>query len=514
MMTFFRTHSRFVLGVMLVLGVGFLFYGNSGNFLNTGGGVNNDFGRIDGENLQVADLYNAVRSVRGMLVLRGLDQQVPSAQIAEEAWRELLELHEADKLHIDVTDTDLLTAIQAQRDFQKDGVYSPDQYRNAMTYLQNVKHLSADAYAGIIRTQLRRSALHRALFSSIHAVGGDAKEEYQKEYGPVQISYVSFPITAYASTGKIAPKDIEDAYKANPNNPAYRTDEKRQVEYVLFPLTAEQQKLPEKDKNAAIQAVGQKAIDFALALQPDPNAPTGSTPPAPDFDAQAKKLGLTPVTTGSFGASSPPAGMAPSPAFNNAAFALSKDDPISKPVQMENGVAVMKLIKIEPSELKPLAEVAPQIEKELQAKNGAAAQQVAAAFAASALQDAVRKGTDFKAAAAAQHLTVQTMPAFVPRTVTEKDVKQATLGYYSARLAVGAVSSPIPLPSENSVFVLHVDGRATADSAGFAEFDKSYRGSQDQELREMASNDWAAWLGKQPGNRKPPNLEAYGGVTD
>ena len=512
-MTFFRTHSRFVLGIMLVLGVGFLFYG-SGNFSNIGGSPTTDFGRIDGENLQVADLYNAVRTYRGMLVLQGRDDQVPQAQIAENAWQELLALHEAEKLHIDVTDDQVLTAIQSQPEFQKDGVYSPDQYRNAMTMLQNVKHISADAYTGIVRNQLRTAALARALFSSIHAVGAGAKEEYEKEYGPVELSYIVFPASAYTATEKIAPKDIEDAYKADPANPAYRTDEKRQVEYVLFPLTADQQKLPQKDKDAAIQALGQKAIDFALSLQPDPNAPAGNTPPPIDFDAQAKKSGLTPVTTAPFTATTPPAGMAPSPAFNNAAFALSQDDPVGKPVQMDNGVAVEKLVKIEPSELKPLAEVTPQIEKELQAKQAKAAQQVAAALAASALQEAVKKGADFKTAAAAQHLTVQTLPAFVPRTVSMKDMKQATLGFYSARLPVGAVSPPIPLESENSVLVLHVDGRNTADVAGFADFEKSFRQSQDQELREKASFDWITWLGKQPGNHRPPNLEAYGGVTD
>ena len=100
----------------------------------------------------------------------------------------------------------------------------------------------------------------------------------------------------------------------------------------------------------------------------------------------------------------------------------------------------------------------------------------------------MKKGADFKTAAAAQHLTVQTLPAFVPRKASMKDMKQATLGYYSARLPVGAVSSPIPLESENSVLVLHVDSRAPADAAGFAAFEAQYGQSRTRNCADAPSS--------------------------
>ena len=340
-----------------------------------------DFGRIDGENVTEADLTGSVRNERTTLLLFNRSKEQPSqAEIAQDAWTRLLLLHEADKLHIDVADADLVANIQSQPQFQKDGVYSPDLYRDFTTFLQNEEHVSPDTYAALLHDQMRIAAVYRALFSSIHALGADADAGYEKEYGPVQISYVSFSPAAYLATTKVTPAEIEAAYKADPMNPAYRTDEKRQVEYVVFPLTPEQQKLPDKDKAAAIQAVGEKALDFALALQPDPNAPNTSAPPAADFQAEAKKRGLTPITTNFFAATTPPAGMAPSPAFNNAAFSLTKDDPISKVVQLDNGVVVMHLLQIQPSELKPLAEVTPIIEKQLQQQKAAQAAQFAATW--------------------------------------------------------------------------------------------------------------------------------------
>jgi hypothetical protein len=73
MMKFLRSQSQTVLIIVLgVIGLGFLFYGNSGNLLtSTGGRVSNDYGRIDGTDLSVADLYDAVHNTRDRLHLSG-----------------------------------------------------------------------------------------------------------------------------------------------------------------------------------------------------------------------------------------------------------------------------------------------------------------------------------------------------------------------------------------------------------------------------------------------------------
>ena len=512
-MTFLRSQSQTVLIVILgFLALGFLFYGNSGSFFSGGGGPT-DFGRIDGEDLSVADLYGAVRNERGSLVLFNTSQEEPTqVEIAHNAWMRLLLLHEADKLHIDVSDADLIARIQSQSVFQKNGVYSPDLYRAYADYQLNVHHISPDTYAALLHDQMRIAAVLHALFASVHALAADADARYEKGYGPVQISYVSFPAAPYVAAARVTPAEIEAAYKADPMNPAYRTDEKRQVEYVLFPLTPEQAKLSDKDKNAAIQTLGEKALDFALALQPDPNAANDSTPPAADFQAEAKKRSLTPITTNFFPAAAPPAGMAPSPAFNNAAFALTKEDPISKVVQLENGVVVMHLVQIQPSELKPVAEVTPAIEKQLQQQKGAQAQEAAAATAGAVLKAMVAKGGNFKAAAAAQHLTVQNLPSFIPGKVQQNDQRLGTIAYFSSLLAVGEVSRPVPIESDNTVLILHLDGRAAADPAGLAAFEKNFRDSQDEQLRQAALQDWVAWTSRQPGTHPPPHLEAYGAV--
>jgi len=331
MMKFLRSQSQTVLVVVLgVIGLGFLFYGNSGNLLTTGTGhTSNDFGRIDGEDLTVAELTEAIRNTRDSLAINGqadkLRQPGAAVQVAEEAWRQLLLLREADRLHINISDKELVDYIHSLPVFQKNGVYSPEVYESMMTQLKNILHVSADSgvdplmstkaiFETVLRNELRTQAVMKALFSGVRSSAHDVSDKYEKFYGPATVSFVTFDPKSFAGTAQVKPEEIEAEYKAHPTNPAYRTKEKRKVDYVLFLLSPEQSKLPDAQKAAAKDALGQKALDFALAFQPDPSATGANTPPPPDFLTEAKKRGLTSATTDFFTADTSPANLPPSPA--------------------------------------------------------------------------------------------------------------------------------------------------------------------------------------------------------
>jgi len=534
MMKFLRSQSQTVLVVVLgVIGLGFLFYGNAGNLLTTAGGhASNDYGRIDGEDLSVADLYDAVRNTRDSIIIHGqserLSQPGAAAQLAQEAWGQLLLLREADRLHIAISDKELVDYIQSLPVFQKNGVYSPEVYESRMAELKNTLHVTADAgvdatantkaiFETVLRNDLRTEAVSKALFATVRSSARDVSSQYEKYYGPATVSFVSFDPKTFVATAQVTPSDIEAEYKAHPENPAYRTKEKRKVDYVLFLLPPDQAKLPDAQKAAAKDALGQKALDFALAFQPEPSATGESTPPPPDFMAEARKRGLAPATTDFFTADTPPANVPPSPAFNNAAFSLAKDNTISKVVELDNGVAVLHLVEIQPSDLRPLDEVKADIQKQLQQTKGLQAAQITAQVMAQALKSTVAKDADFKVAAAGMKLKVETLPTFVPyQVLTSKtppgDPRLPTLAYAITSLKQGQVSDPVPVQGEESSLVIHLDNRAPPDPAGLADFEKRFRDSQDQRLRELVYTDWANWKSRQPGTHKPPDLEAYGSV--
>jgi len=513
MMKFLRSQSQTVLIVVLaVIGFGFLFYGNAGNLLTSQGGrVHTDFGRIDGEDLSIAQLTDAVRNTIDGIIVQGrakeLSQTGARGEVADEVWRQLLLLHEADRLHIQVSEKQLIDFIHTIPAFQKDGVYSPTEFQAVATNLENSYHISLDTFLNVVRTGLRLDAVRKALVSSVHMSAQDISAQFERYYGPLQVSLVSFDQKSFIDSAQVTPEEIQAEYKAHPENPAYRTKEKRKVDYVLYELTPEQMKLADKDKAAAKNALGEKALNFALSLQPDPSATATNTPSA-DFIAGAKKEGLTPNTTDFFANDTSPAGVPPSPGFNNAAFSLTKDDPISKVVELENGVAVLHLVEIQPSELRPLEEVKPEIVKTLQQTKGTETLETAVKNADQTLKTAVAKGTDFKTAAAALNLKVETPSPFVPMDAPEKDQRLRAIAYVSTTLPVGGVSDPIP-GGDNNAIIFHLDSQAKADPANLNKFETNYRQQQEERLRTYVYIDWTNWQTKRPGTHKPPDLDQY-----
>jgi peptidyl-prolyl cis-trans isomerase D len=518
-MKFLRSQSQTVLVViLLLLGGSFLFYGNVGSVLTGSMGRGTpDYGRIAGADVSVADLYNAVRLTKYAWILNGRGSQISEpggrGQIAQEAWRSLLIQHEADRLHIVVSDREVSDYIRSLQFFQKDGVYSPDLYQSMMTTLQTRANISADAFEEVMRQTLLTEAVSQALFSALHSAPADAAEGFEKAYGPVQVSTISFDPKAFASGVTVTPAEIEAEYKAHPDNPAYRTPEMRKVDYVLFPLSPDQMKLTGKDKDAALEALGEKALDFALAFQPEPSATTNSAPAAvPDFSAEAKKRGLTPVTTDFFTAETPPAGLPPSPAFNSAAFALTQDQPFSKVIELDNGIAVLHLAGVQPSQLRPLAEVTPGIDAQLRQGRAQQAALAAAEKAAQDLKAALARNPDFKAATAALKLDAQSVPSFVPAKVTSSDPRLQTLAYVSVGLKPGDLSQPVPMESDGTIVLVHVDSRAPAAPADQAQYQQEFEQRADERLRDTAFVEWANWESRQAGTHPPPNLDEYGSV--
>jgi len=518
MMTFLRSQSQAVLIIILVvLGGSFIFYG-TGNVLTSSSAGGDDYGRIDGQSLSVAELSNAVRLTRDGLIMAGRSQDLAQpgvdAQVAEAAWVQLLTLHEADRLHIQISDKELVNYIHDQPLFQKDGAYSPELYQKQMTNLESRFHITPDAFEDVLRNDLRVDAVNGALFNGIRVSAQDVTTEYQKFDGLTQVSVITFDPKAFLPTVSVTPEAIAAEYKAHPENPAYRTLEKRKVDYVLLSLPPDQAKLPAKDKAAAIETLGEKALDFAIALQPAPSSGTdaASTAAAPDFQTEAKAKGFTPATTDFFTVETTPAGLPPSPAFNSAAFALTKENPISKVVELDNGVAVLRLDDIQPSDLLPLEQVKAGIADQLKQSMASDAAQKAAQNAALQLHEALAKGGDFKAVVASLKLPVETMAPFVPTKTSTMGPRVEMIAYTATSLAVGDISQPIPVQDDNTTVLVHLDSRAVADPKGFADFATKFRQNQDERLRNQVYIDWAKWESTRPGTHKPPNLDEYGGA--
>ena len=140
---------------------------------------------------------------------------------------------------------------------------------------------------------------------------------------------------------------------------------------------------------------------------------------------------------------------------------------------MDSGVAVLHLVEIQPSELKPLDQVKADIQKHLIELNAQEYARTTAQLQAGGLKAAVAKGTDFKQAAEAMKLNVVTLPAFVPNSVQNGDPKMQSIAYASISLQPNQVSGPFQIQGTNLFAVAHLDSRAQPDPAGLTDFEKT-----------------------------------------
>jgi hypothetical protein len=112
-------------------------------------------------------------------------------------------------------------------------------------------------------------------------------------------------------------------------------------------------------------------------------------------------------------------------------------------------------------------------------------------------------------------LKIETLPVFVPMEVLQSDhpnPRLQTIADAAATLNQGQVSNVVPVETDKTFLLIHVDNRAKADPAGLAGFENRIRSSQDEQILAQVYVDWANWKSRQPGTHKPPELDLYGSV--
>jgi parvulin-like peptidyl-prolyl isomerase len=182
-------------------------------------------------------------------------------------------------------------------------------------------------------------------------------------------------------------------------------------------------------------------------------------------------------------------------------------------VELDNGVAVLHLAEIQPSDLLLVDQVKAGITTSLRQTKAAQAEEAAAQKASADLKAAVAKGSTFAATAASLNLKFDTLPAFVPMKASPTDTKLQVAAYVATTLTPGQVSAPAPVQGTDTLLVVNLDNRAKADPTGLADFAKRFGEEQNKQLRLQVYIDWANWAGARSGTHKPPDLDAYGSVN-
>ena len=205
---------------------------------------------------------------------------------------------------------------------------------------------------------------------------------------------------------------------------------------------------------------------------------------APDFGAEARKLGLEPRTATIARGDEVP-GVGRDPQFDEALFGLAPGG-ISPPVRISDGYAVAKVLETLPAGVPPLADIKSQVLAAMKRDRAEAM----AIERAKALAAEVAKTGDLLALGLKQGFQVGETPLF-SRADPPRDRANLPPPVLLAALQTPAGQTAEPVRTQTGVYLVRTLEREPADPKGFdAERDELRRQLLDQKRAQV----WESWL--------------------
>jgi peptidyl-prolyl cis-trans isomerase D len=213
---------------------------------------------------------------------------------------------------------------------------------------------------------------------------------------------------------------------------------------------------------------------------------------APDFAAEAKKLGLTVREAGPLRRGDPIEGVGQVAELGDAIFALPPDG-VSNPVRVPEGYVIVRLLGREPSRVLPLAEARPDVLRAVRRQKARDATKARA----ETLVETVRKGEDPRALARQHGATFAEIGPFSRAEPLGDRALGQSLGPVALALPDGGVGGPVEGPG--GFYVVKLLGREGPDPAAFA---AARAETEARLLREKRARLWQAWLAAERASSK------------
>jgi hypothetical protein len=471
MMTILRKHRQWLMIVIAILAIPFVFY-----FVQKPdyGAVHSDlFGRIYDRNIsriefqRSARLFNLAREL-GMYQL--LQDLVAGANSEAEAFAEftanrLVLQHEAEKLGIRPTTSEIADVVKTFRVFQGDTGFDLKKYtdftQNTLPSLgfteAQIEELAAD--------QINLDRIKQLLSSGAHVSESQSRAKYEEAFAKMDVVVVRFHNQDFAKDLKIADADIAKYFEAH--KAELKTEESRKVEFVNFALTDEQKKLKDKARIDVLQKLADRANDFTQAL-----LEKGS-----DFKKAAAKFQAPVKETGEFKAAAPDPLLKADPQLAQSAFQLSAEQPNSDALQTPDGFYILHLAGVTASRPLTLDEAKPKIVDSLKQEKTREVLTSKAGEAKRQIEEKIKTGAPVAAAIQQAGLKAETIPPFslmddAPATPdAKKETKEppdlAAIKQSAAEMRTGEVSALLPTGDGGLIAVL--EKREPIDEKQFAQ---------------------------------------------
>ena len=364
---------KIILGVIVIV---FIFWG-VGSFrsqrLNVVAIVNDEDILMESYRLAYANLLDSYKQMFGGQIPEGLLSQIDiKKQVLDGLINEVLIRQEADKAGISVSDSEVQNAIIGIPAFKRNGIFDQRLYERSLRGAR----LTPAIFEAKVRQQILTDKLKTLLFSGLTVTEAEAREHYMFENEEINLSYVSIDASECEKEVNAMKQDLAFWYESHSEN--YMTEPQINLRYLLLKesddidnanVTDSEIEAYYQDHRDEYEVKEQRRARHIL-LKVSRNSDEDNTEEirkkaekirdriekGEDFAKLARENSEDAGSArnggdlGFFGR-----GMMVKP-FEEAVFSM-KEGEVSKPVLTRFGWHIIKLEKIKPGRVKPLAEV-------------------------------------------------------------------------------------------------------------------------------------------------------------
>jgi peptidyl-prolyl cis-trans isomerase D len=415
-----------------------------------GGGGMPPVGEINGRSITVDELQKAATGLQlatavglneypQLLALNGGAGREQALQDA--AWNLLVLREEIKRLQIEPTNGQVAKAEKALAFFQTNGQFDAAKYQNLVDNLLKNQQMTAVDLDQIVADDLRVKAILAVLKPTYIFPVSAFQKDFTRYSSKIHLSVIQFKRADFETAVHLSDQEIQKEFNEHKAN--YQMPEKRKVALIRLTLTDAQKKLPDDQKEKAMKPLASKADAFSQLEHPE------------GFDALAQKEGVKVETTGFFTQSALDPLFGGNDQLAQQSFALTKESPVSTPIQVDDGFAIMKLVEVQPARPMTFDEARSGIVTSLKERQVSAAMTKKAEDVQKNLVAAMANGTSFADAAQKAGCKVELPPPFSIRDAEQNNLYARIIYTSSISLKPGLTSQP--LQSLDGTVILHIN---------------------------------------------------------
>ncbi len=268
-------------------------------------------GKIFGKNISSLDYKDALDAVKNLAIIQygdDLSEIQKYLNLESQAWERLILLSEAKKRKINVSDKEVIEAIQKYAFFERNGKFDNRMYPELLQY---VFHTQARIFEEQTRQNLMLSKLYNQVTQNLKVNEEEIKEGYKKLNEEISIYYIAAIPSDFAKD-IAAPSEQEIKDYFNRNSLEFKEPPSFNIEYVS---------LDSEDKIKNITSRLNKREDFIKA---------------------ASELGAEVKVTGFFSQTDPIPGIGWSPEILNLILKL-KIGQFATPIRLDKNYYILRL---------------------------------------------------------------------------------------------------------------------------------------------------------------------------